>query len=222
MLNLATQPNCGTWLSLVRKFFEKNTILAHAVETAYSKGGVTPSEEDLFKALRLCSLGATRVVILGQDPYPKAGDADGLAFSSKSDKLPRSLANILKELKNDLAITKANGDLTGWASQGVLLLNTSMSTAIGKINGHKKFGWDKFTDHIIDQVSFHVPKVVFILWGKEAEKREHLIDKTRHLVIKSNHPSPLSANKGFNGSKPFSKANAFLETHNLTKIDWNK
>lgn len=222
MLNLTTYPKCGQWVSIVRKFFERDKALLHNIQIEYEKNKVVPSADNLFRALELTSLGQVKVVILGQDPYPRPGDADGLAFSTKNSKLPPTLKNIFKELKTDLNIDRNLGDLSGWASQGILLLNSSLTTLEGKIGAHEDLGWDRFVDYIIDQISFNVDNVVFILWGKEAQKKEHLINQTRHLVLKSSHPSPLSAKQGFFGSKPFSRANIFLNSKKISPIDWSK
>ena len=182
---------------------------------------VYPPAEDTFNAFRFSSLTDTRVVILGQDPYHGPGQAHGLSFSVQSGiKIPPSLRNIYKELADDLGVEiPAHGDLTAWAKQGVLLLNTVLTVRDGEANSHRKQGWEKFTDAVIQTLSDREQPVVFILWGKPAEKKTSLID-SRHGVIVSVHPSPLSARRGFFGSKPFSKANDLLTEFGQPTIDW--
>ena len=182
---------------------------------------VYPSAEDTFNAFRFSSLADTRVVILGQDPYHGPGQAHGLSFSVQSGiKIPPSLRNIYKELADDLDCEIPNhGDLTAWAKQGVLLLNTVLTVRDGEANSHRKQGWEKFTDAVIKTLSDREQPMVFILWGKPAEKKAKLID-SRHGVIISVHPSPLSASRGFFGSKPFSKANEMLTGFKQPAIDW--
>jgi uracil-DNA glycosylase len=163
-----------------------------------------------------------RVVILGQDPYHGPGQAHGLSFSVPDKiKLPPSLKNIFKELESDLNITpSANGNLTKWASQGVLLLNTYLTVVANTPMSHSKIGWEIFTDAIIKNISTQKENIVFILWGAFAQKKETLIDSAKHCIIKSAHPSPLSAHNGFWGSKCFSKTNAYLKLNNRQAIDW--
>lgn len=221
-MSLLVNPKCGTWVSFIREHFEKRAPFQDLISDLYSNAPMVPAPEDLFRAFELCPLGHIKVFVLGQDPYPTPGDADGLAFSTRGSKLPPSLKNIFKELESDLKIKKTSGDLTGWAKEGVFLLNSALTTIQGEVGAHKDLGWGSFIDHVVDQVSFKVPNAVFVLWGKDAQKREHLIDHVRHLVLKSAHPSPLSASRGFFGSKPFSKANEFLTFKNRTAIDWSK
>jgi uracil-DNA glycosylase len=163
-----------------------------------------------------------RVVILGQDPYPTTGDAHGLAFSYIGNgSLPASLRNIFKELAQDLGRpVRRDGDLSDWAAQGVLLLNTALTVEAGQAGAHLKFGWAELADQAVAAVSRHSRGAVFVLWGAPAQKRRPLIDENRHLVIASAHPSPLSAQRGFFGSKPFSRANDWLAKRGLTRIDW--
>jgi uracil-DNA glycosylase len=165
-----------------------------------------------------------RIVILGQDPYPTPGDANGLAFSYVGlPPLPRSLVNIYRELQDDLgAAGPASGDLTVWARQGVLLLNTALTVREGasKAGSHLALGWGAVTDAVIASVSVRRPHVVFLLWGNPAQAKRGLIDEARHLVLASAHPSPLSARRGFFGSKPFSRANAWLEERGEKGIAW--
>ena len=162
-------------------------------------------------------------MILGQDPYPTQGDAHGLAFSVKQGvRVPRSLANIFRELQGDIGIAPpSHGHLAGWARQGVLLLNTSLSVTAGAAGSHRKFGWAALTDQVIAAVEARDPGSVFILWGADAQAKRALIRPDWHLIIESAHPSPLSARRGFFGSRPFSRANAWLATKGLGTIDWS-
>lgn len=185
---------------------------------------VAPAPERVFAALALTPLESVRVVILGQDPYPTPGHANGLAFSYVGPPpLPRSLVNIFRERQADLGLPPAlDGDLTPWARQGVLLLNTALTVREGasKAGSHLLLGWGAVTDAIIAAVSAGRPSVVFILWGKPAQTKRALVDQSRHHVLESPHPSPLSASRGFFGSRPFSRANAWLERQGETPIRW--
>lgn len=183
---------------------------------------VYPSEEDLFSAFRLTPYEKVKVLLLGQDPYHGAGQAHGLAFSVQPGvKPPPSLVNIFKELQSDLGVPKPNdGSLVPWAEQGVLLLNAVLTVREGEPNAHEGHGWEHFTDAVIQKVSAKEDPVVFILWGSYAQKKEALIDTSRHVILKAPHPSPLSAKKGFFGSKPFSKTNEILEERGRGAIDW--
>ncbi|WP_293796675.1 uracil-DNA glycosylase [uncultured Bosea sp.] len=185
---------------------------------------VAPAPERVFAALALTPLQAVRAVILGQDPYPTPGHANGLAFSYVGPPpLPRSLVNIYKERAEDLSKpAPADGDLTRWAKQGVLLLNTALTVREGasKAGSHLSLGWSAVTDAVISAVSRERPHVVFLLWGNPAQAKRPLINESRHLVIASAHPSPLSARRGFFGSKPFSRANAWLEGQREKPIAW--
>ncbi len=183
---------------------------------------VYPPSGQVLTALRLCSLKEARVVILGQDPYHGAGQAHGLSFSveAKVSKLPPSLRNIYKELVSDLDVEKpVHGELSHWAQQGVLLLNTVLTVREAEANSHQKQGWESFSDAVIKAVSEQSQHAVFILWGKPAQKKASLIAK-HHTLIESVHPSPLSASKGFFGSQPFSKCNQALIEHQQTPILW--
>ena len=185
---------------------------------------VAPVPERIFAALALTPIDTVRVVVLGQDPYPTPGHANGLAFSYVGPPpLPRSLGNINRELGDDLGTTGLpNGDLTPWAKQGVLLLNTALTVREGasKAGSHLLLGWGAVTDAIIAAVSRERPHVVFVLWGNPAQGKRPLIDESRHLVLTSAHPSPLSARRGFFGSKPFSRANAWLAAKGEQAIRW--
>ena len=185
---------------------------------------VAPSPERVFAALSLTPLDTVRAVILGQDPYPTPGHANGLAFSYVGPPpLPRSLVNIYKERAEDLGVSgPPDGDLTRWAQQGVLLLNTALTVREGasKAGSHLAIGWREVTDEIIAAVSRQRPHVAFLLWGAPAQAKRALIDEAKHLVIASAHPSPLSARRGFFGSRPFSRANAWLEGQGEKPIAW--
>jgi uracil-DNA glycosylase len=187
-----------------------------AGKTIYPKGS------EWFAALDATPLDQVRVVILGQDPYHGEGQAHGLCFSVQhSVRPPPSLINIFKEMKTDLALTPPNhGNLSSWAQQGVLLLNSVLTVEAGKAASHQGKGWEKFTDEIIRLVNDQPHPIVFILWGSYAQKKAAFVNQTKHLVLKSVHPSPLSAHKGFFGSKPFSQANAFLNSNGRGEIDW--
>lgn len=183
---------------------------------------IYPPAEDLFNALKLTEFNNIKVVILGQDPYHEKGEAMGLAFSVREGiKMPPSLMNIFKELYDDLGIKRTKTDLSDWARQGVFLLNTVLTVEEGKPNSHKDKGWEIFTDEIIKKISSLKENIVFILWGNNAKVKESIIDKNKHYIICSPHPSPFSANKGFFGSKPFSKINKYLESKNIDIIKFN-
>jgi uracil-DNA glycosylase len=199
-------------------FHDLTRFLAKELKT----GKVFPSLENIFASLNACSFADVKIVILGQDPYHDEDQAMGLSFSiPEGMKLPSSLLNIYKELESDLGIPRSkNGDLSKWSKQGVLLLNAVLSVRAHKANSHEGKGWERFTDHIIKQVSEKSDNVVFMLWGKFAEKKAGRVDGRKHLVLKSPHPSGLSASRGFFGSKHFSKANEYLKTKGRTEIDW--
>ncbi|MBC8136990.1 MAG: uracil-DNA glycosylase [Fibrella sp.] len=197
--------------------------LAAFVDAERAAHSVFPPEEDVFNALTLTPLETVTVFILGQDPYHDDNQAHGLAFSVRPGiKPPPSLRNMMKELKDDLQIetAKDNGYLVPWAEQGVLLLNTVLTVRAHEPASHKGQGWETFTDAVIRAVSEKAEPVVFVLWGAHAQKKRALIDETRHTIIASAHPSPLSAKAGFFGSKPYSKINSALEVAGKTAIDW--
>ena len=183
---------------------------------------VYPPGSQIFNAFNLTPFDKVKVVILGQDPYHGPGQAHGLSFSvPQGIAQPPSLVNIFKELKSDLNIDPpAHGNLESWAKQGVLLLNAVLTVNDSEAASHKNAGWEKYTDAVIKTVSDSKEYVVFILWGRFAQNKESLIDTKQHCVIKSAHPSPLSAHAGFLGSKPFSKTNAYLREHGIKEIDW--
>ncbi len=193
------------------------------VDKARAEKTVYPPEQDVFNAFAMTPLDAVKVVILGQDPYHGAGQAHGLSFSVQDDvKIPPSLRNIYKELATDIDgfSIPQHGNLTSWAEQGVLLLNTVLTVEEANANSHAKFGWETFTDAVIDAVNYHTDGVVFLLWGSHAQKKGANIDSQRHLVLTSPHPSPLSARRGFFGCQHFSQANTWLKQHQKTPITW--
>ena len=213
----------STWHALLKQelpehYFAKINAFLNEV---YSTGTVYPPREKVFNAIQTTPLEEVEVVILGQDPYHGEGQAQGLSFSvPDSIPAPPSLQNILKELSSDLGLEKSSHDLTAWAQQGVLLLNACLTVPAGRANGHAGLIWEPFTDAIIKVVNAKTTPVVFILWGAYARKKKALITNPHHLVIESPHPSPLSAHRGFFGSKPFSRTNDFLAENGLTHIDW--
>lgn len=201
---------------------ERYLKIREFLKKEYSTNVVYPDMYDLYNCFRFTPIENLKVVILGQDPYHEPGQAHGLCFSVKPGvPLPPSLVNIFKELKSDLGVIEPNcGDLTGWAKQGVLLLNTTLTVREHLANSHSKCGWAWFTDSVIKLISDRCQNVVFILWGGNARSKAPLIDKTKHLVIESAHPSPLSAYNGFFGSKCFSRTNYYLAAHDKQPIDW--
>ncbi len=183
---------------------------------------IFPHSSLWFNALNSTPLDRVRVVILGQDPYPTPGHAHGLCFSVMPEvsPIPKSLINIFQELNDDLGINNQNGNLQNWANQGVLLLNSVLTVEQGQANSHQGKGWEIFTDKVISVVNALERPVIFVLWGAYAQKKGAMIDVTRHLVIRAPHPSPLSAYRGFLGSRPFSKINHFLVQHGQAEINW--
>ena len=215
----------GDWQEIIKKdYIIQNKIdeIVYTLMANYAKSTIYPSINDVFRALNLTSFKNLKVVIIGQDPYHGEGEANGLAFSLNDDvKITPSLRNIFKELDNDLGIKRINKDLSGWAKQGVLLLNNILTVEKDKPLSHKDLGWQEITDYIIKYISDNKENVVFILWGNESQKKSDLIDKNKHYIIRSAHPSPLSASRGFFGSKPFSKTNNYLKKNNQSIIDWS-
>jgi uracil-DNA glycosylase len=214
------------WRSLLAPLLEDTRFaaLSQRVEEARATTVVFPPEALQFSAFSLTSPEQVRVVILGQDPYHEQGQAQGLSFSvPEGVKLPPSLRNIYTERHNDLGIPpSASGDLTPWAKQGVLLLNTVLTVEEGKANAHKSFGWQWFTDGVVSALSQLPQPIAFVLWGAQAWKKEALTASPYpRLILKAVHPSPLSAYRGFYGSKPFSQINAFLRENGEREIDWN-
>ncbi len=206
----------NTWNDILAPEFEKPyfTELMNFVDTAYSSTTVYPSKDKIFEAFNLAPFNKVKVIILGQDPYHEPDQAQGLCFYvPPSIKAPPSLKNIAKELGK-------MPDLLSWANQGVLLLNATLTVEAHKAGSHQKKGWEEFTDAAIKALAEKRENLVFILWGAYAQKKGAFIDRSRHLVIESAHPSPLSARRGFFGSQPFSKANAYLNEKNITPIIW--
>lgn len=193
------------------------------VNEEYNTKTVYPPKDFVFNALKLTTYQNTKVVIVGQDPYHGENEAHGLSFSVQEGiKVPPSLKNIYKELETDLKIPPRNsGDLTGWAKQGVLLLNAVLTVVKDTPASHRNLGWERLTDYIIKVLNEKDEPIVFILWGNFAKAKKSLITNSKHLVITSAHPSPFSANYGFFGSKPFSKTNDFLKSTNQIPIDWD-
>ncbi|PZU94833.1 MAG: uracil-DNA glycosylase [Chelatococcus sp.] len=226
LADFLASPNSGGWRGLPAFAPGGPAARACAAVDAEREAGhvVAPAPERVFAALALTPLESVRVVILGQDPYPTPGHANGLAFSYVGPPpLPRSLVNIYRERSEDIGgATPPDGDLTRWAGQGVLLLNTALTVREGasKAGSHLLLGWGAVTDAVVAAVSRERPHVVFLLWGNPAQAKRGLIDESRHLVIASAHPSPLSARRGFFGSKPFSRANAWLEGQGEQAVDW--
>jgi uracil-DNA glycosylase len=212
------------WGTLLAEEFEKPYYLQlrDFLKDEYLSETVFPEMDDIFNALCFTDYKDVKVVILGQDPYHGPGQAHGLSFSVKPGiALPPSLRNIFKELKDDLACEiPDNGFLKKWADQGVLLLNTVLTVRKGDANSHRGKGWETFTDQVITLLSEREKPVIFILWGKPAQSKLKLIDESRHKIILSVHPSPLSARRGFFGSKPFSKVNELLREQGEEEIDW--
>ena len=192
------------------------------ISLRYKKQNIYPEQSAIFKAFNLCRFNDVKVVILGQDPYHGQGQAQGLSFSvPEGTKLPPSLRNIYKEIKNDTGIDRGmNGNLDDWAKQGVLLLNATLTVEDGKPGSHQGLGWETFTDEVIKNISEKKENVTFILWGKYAEAKTSLIDASRHFIITSPHPSPFSAHRGFFGSKPFSQTNSYLIKTGQKPIIW--
>jgi len=212
------------WNPMLRGEFEKPywPELRAFVATERAAGVVFPPKDDEFAALHLTSFAETKVLILGQDPYHGPGQAHGLCFSVQSGVAPPpSLGNIFKEMESDLGCVRPqHGNLESWARQGVLLLNAVLTVRAHHAGSHANRGWEKFTDQIISTVSTKPDRVVFVLWGAYARKKKALIDTSRHVIIESAHPSPLSARNGFFGSKPFSRANEALVEAGRDPIDW--
>lgn len=196
--------------------------LRYTLAREYKQHTVYPPKELLFSALKLTPYERTRVVVLGQDPYHGPGQAHGLSFSVMPGvRIPPSLQNIYKELESDLGISAPNhGYLLHWAEQGVLMLNAVLTVREGQPNSHKGLGWERFTDAIMMKLNERDEPLVFILWGSYAQQKGAFIDRRRHMVIRSPHPSPLSAHRGFLGSRPFSQTNDFLLEQGLGPIDW--
>jgi len=213
-----------SWKSHLSGEFEKPYFkqLIEFIKAEYLTQSVYPPGKEIFRAFDSCDLEHIKVVILGQDPYHGPGQANGLCFSVREGvRMPPSLVNIFKEIRSDLGKPiPASGDLGRWAEQGVLLLNATLTVRATTPGSHQNKGWETFTDSVIRTISDERENVVFLLWGAYAQKKGEIIDRTKHLVLMSPHPSPFSADRGFFGCKHFSKANAYLKSKGLQEIEW--
>ncbi|MCX6051840.1 MAG: uracil-DNA glycosylase [Campylobacterales bacterium] len=196
--------------------------LQEFIDNEYKSTTVFPKYDAIFRAFNLLSPDKIKVVIIGQDPYHGVGQANGLAFSvCDTCKIPPSLKNIFKELHDDVGCDiSACGNLTQWANEGVLLINSVLTVLESRPNSHKDIGWENFTDSVIKKLSLNYKNIVFILWGAPSQKKALFIDESKHLILKASHPSPLSSYRGFFGSKPFSKTNSYLLACGNKEIDW--
>ncbi|WP_333661414.1 uracil-DNA glycosylase [Chishuiella changwenlii] len=214
-----------SWKEILNDEFEKDYFvnLTDFVRKEYQTKTIYPSASKIFSAFNHTSFDDVKVVLIGQDPYHGAGQANGLSFSvADGVKSPPSLRNIYKELYDDLGIQiPASGNLEPWAKQGVLMLNATLTVEASNAGSHQKKGWEEFTDAVIQSLSDKKENLVFILWGAYAQKKGERINRNKHFVIESAHPSPFAAHRGFFGSKPFSKTNDFLKSKNLNQINWN-
>jgi len=212
------------WSSFVssQKQMSYFTKLEKFTKGEYKTKKIFPPKEQIFRAFELVKPQDVKVVIIGQDPYHGEHQANGLAFSVlKGCKTPPSLRNIFVELVDDMACKNPTSpDLTHWAKEGVLLINSVLSVEMAKANSHQGKGWEEFTDFVIQKLSYEYEHIVFVLWGNPSQKKEKFIDASKHLILKAPHPSPLSAYRGFFGSKPFSKANEYLKENNRGEISW--
>lgn len=215
----------GSWYKHLHAEFDEDYMKAiSALLRKYKrfKGLLCPSIPNIFRALRSTSYDAVKVVILGQDPYYTAGTADGLAFSTEQEKTPASLRNIFKEVERSLPdVRLTSNSLSNWANQGVLLLNTVLTTEVGKAEQHSKIGWQNFTNKVIKLINDKEQPVVFMLWGNKAKEYKKLITNTNHLVLETSHPSPFSVAKGFDGCNHFKDAYDFINKHYKIKIDFS-
>lgn len=212
------------WKKVLIEEFEKPYFkqLTNFVKSEYQTQTIFPKGKDIFNAFNLCPFNSVKVVIIGQDPYHGPEQAHGLCFSVKQGvTFPPSLRNIFKEINNDLGIAvPTSGDLSRWAEQGVLLINATLTVRAHMAGSHQNKGWETFTDAVIKIVSEQKQHVAFLLWGAYAQKKGQVIDQSKHLVLESVHPSPLSASRGFFGNHHFSKTNNFLEKNELAPINW--
>lgn len=213
-----------SWKRILQSEFEKPYFksLAEYVKGEYSNGEVYPPPSKIFAAFDYCPPDKTKVVILGQDPYHGAGQANGLSFSVSEDvSIPPSLQNIYKEIQSDTGKTMPeHGNLSRWAKQGVLLLNATLTVRGGLPGSHQKKGWEEFTDSVVRYLAENKESLVFLLWGAYAQKKGEFIDRQKHLVLESPHPSPFSADKGFFGCRHFTKTNAYLIFNDKEPIEW--
>jgi len=216
---------CNSWARAIEIEGQKPyyKILQKKLKSEYNHKNIYPTYDNIFKAFELTSFNDVKVIILGQDPYHGKNQAMGLSFSTPANiKNPPSVQNIFKEIKSDLGYESCaiNGDLSIWAKQGVLLLNTILTVEQSKPKSHKGIGWELFTDEIIRLLSKQKEHLIFLLWGTPSQKKASLIDKNRHLILKAPHPSPLSAYRGFLGCKAFSRCNKYLIKHQFNPINW--
>jgi uracil-DNA glycosylase len=213
-----------SWKEILKDEFEKPYFsqLTDFVKSEYLHHTIYPPGKEIFNAFNLCPFSGLKVVIIGQDPYHGPGQAHGLCFSvSERVEFPPSLRNIFKEISDDLGVSMPrSGDLTRWAQQGVLLLNATLTVRAHFAGSHQKKGWETFTDEVIRSVSNNKEHVVFLLWGAYAQQKAEMIDKSKHLILESVHPSPLSASRGFFGNHHFSRANLFLQSKGLIPVNW--
>ncbi|HLT73449.1 MAG TPA: uracil-DNA glycosylase [Ohtaekwangia sp.] len=214
----------ASWKARLADEFDKPYFqnLTQFVRNEYQSGVIYPPGKDIFRAFDCCSFEDIKVVIIGQDPYHGPGQANGLCFSvANGITMPPSLKNIFKEIAQDLGKPiPSTGDLGRWAEQGVLLLNATLTVRASQPGSHQNKGWEQFTDAVIKKVSDEKQHVVFLLWGAYAQKKGEIIDRSKHLVLMSAHPSPFSADRGFFGCRHFSKANQYLKSKGLQEIDW--
>lgn len=214
----------ASWKTRLQDEFQKPYFreLISFVREEYRNNTVYPSGRDIFRAFDACPFEEIKVVIIGQDPYHGEHQANGLCFSVHDGiRMPPSLVNIFKEIRQDLGKPlPSSGDLERWARQGVLLLNATLTVRAASPGSHQKRGWEEFTDAVIRKISEEKQHVVFLLWGAYAQKKGEIIDRSKHLVLMSAHPSPFSADRGFFGNKHFSKANEYLKAKGLKEIDW--
>ena len=211
------------WIDLLNEELDQISfeILLSKLNNSIKTNQLLPPIEQIFKIYHHLDVKQTKVLILGQDPYHGTGQAHGLSFSIENKlKLPPSLINIFKEIKEDIGINNDSGNLMKWVKQGVFLLNSVLTVDKGLPNSHRNIGWEKITDKTIDLISNHNKHVVFMLWGSKAQKKEALIDNEKHLILKTSHPSPLSCYRGFSGCKHFSKANSYLKQFHGKEINW--
>jgi len=214
----------GSWYKILRDEFDKPYMqyIAIALTNLLRTKNVTPKEPNIFRAFRECDYKDVKLVILGQDPYHTKDTANGLAFSTDQETTPESLKNIFKEVQRDIPeVELLSNDLTHWAKQGVLLLNVFLTTEQHTAKAHKDLGWHKFTERVFAELNKHSNKIVFMLWGNDAKRYKRFVTNSKHLVLETTHPSPLSAYKGFNGCSHFSKANEFIQKEYKTKIDFS-
>jgi uracil-DNA glycosylase len=215
----------ASWKERLRNEFQKDYFLrlADFIKEEYATKTIFPPGGLIFNAFNLCPFDKVKAVIIGQDPYHGPGQAHGLCFSVREGtEFPPSLVNIFKEIESDLGISvRRSGSLERWASQGVLLLNATLTVRAHMAGSHQRKGWEEFTDAAIEILNTEKSNLVFFLWGTYAQKKGETIDNSKHLVLKSVHPSPLSASRGFFGNKHFSTCNKYLEDHGITAVDWS-